>query len=176
MSSKFIAQMSSKNYRRWQMSSYHCRHCRNWADVLQTLPPKQMSSNATTTARISRIQNLITNDGFTYIQPLLLRAAGSLRQFPSCFHDPSPTERIGSVYKRVNLWNSFELRFSNPRLDLIRLSRVQWRPRNWDKFNVQGDEWQHKVKTVMGSRDELLLFPKSNSDQIMYSVEQKKSS
>ena len=95
MSSKFIAQMSSKNYRRWQMSSYHCRHCRNWADVLQTLPPKQMSSNATTTARISRIQNLITNDGFTYIQPLLLRAAGSLREFPSCFHDPSPTNESG---------------------------------------------------------------------------------
>ena len=26
----------------------------------------------------------------------------------------------------------------------------------------------NKVKTVMGIRDELLLFPKSNSDQIMY--------
>ena len=37
-----------------------------------------------TAARISRVQNLITNDGFTHIQPLLLRAAGSLREFPSC--------------------------------------------------------------------------------------------
>ena len=46
------------------------------ANVLQLLP--------TTTARISQMQNLITNDGFTYIQPLLLRAAGSLREFPSC--------------------------------------------------------------------------------------------
>ena len=93
-----IGQMSSNHYRRRQMSSNQCQplppelvkcpattaaklgRCPPTttakANVLQLLP--------TTTARISQMQNLITNDGFTYIQPLLLKAAGSLREFPSC--------------------------------------------------------------------------------------------